>query len=272
MKFYQNLKNKLISNNFIKKSQELMKNLWKSVPEQVRRLSILLIVLAVVFVIVTSILVPSDFGEYGHYRGSAIGEIVSQEMQYAGQEVCFDCHEDMVDLKKTGYHRDVACEVCHGPAAKHAEEPGSVELLSPTERGYCPLCHEYLPARPTGFPQIVSASHNPIQPCISCHEPHDPKPSVTPAECMACHAEIARVKSISHHVNVACTECHVTGEEHKISPRDNLPTKPVTREFCGQCHGQDSTIETVASKVDLSDHYNRYVCWQCHYPHLPEAE
>ncbi len=272
MKTFRNFISKQISINFNKKRWEPMKKLWKKIPEQVRLLSVLLIIIAVVIIVLSSILIPADFGEYGHYRSSAVEEVASQEMEYAGQEVCFDCHDEMVELKKTGYHKDVSCEVCHGPAAKHAEEPGSVELLSPTERGYCPLCHEYLPARPTGFPQIVSASHNPIQPCISCHEPHDPKPPETPKECMACHAKISRVKSISHHVYVPCTRCHETPEEHKTSPHYIQPTKPLTREFCGQCHGLDATEQTATRKVDLATHYERYVCWQCHYPHLPEAE
>ena len=57
----------------------------KKIPEQVTRLSILLIILIVVFIFVRSRLVPPDFGEYGHYRSSAIDEIVSQEIKYAGQ-------------------------------------------------------------------------------------------------------------------------------------------------------------------------------------------
>ena len=187
-----------------------MNSFWKKVPEQVTRLFLMLIFFVTAFIFMRSILVPSDFGKYGHYRASAIDEIVSQEIKYAGHTICYDCHDDIVDLKKTGYHKNVACEVCHGAAAIHVDDPGELKLQAPRERGYCPLCHEYIPSRPTGFPQIVSASHNPIKPCISCHEPHDPKPPQTPKECDACHAEISRTKSLSHHVYVDCTVCHHT--------------------------------------------------------------
>ncbi|MFQ5825656.1 MAG: cytochrome c3 family protein, partial [bacterium] len=196
---------------------------------------------------------------------------VSQEIQYAGHEVCAECHDDIMAVKSAGYHKNVACEVCHGPAAAHTEDPGTVELQAPRGRGYCPLCHEYLPSRPTGFPQIVSASHNPIKPCITCHEPHDPKPSETPKECSACHATIARSKAISHHAYVPCTRCHETSEEHKLSPRQFLPSKPDTREFCGGCHAEDAASPKGTPRVDMVAHGERYVCWQCHYPHLPEA-
>ncbi len=169
---------------------------WRKIPEQIRRLVALSVILIVLFLIVRALLIPPDFGKYGHYRASAVDNIVSQKLRYAGQVECVECHEDHVAVKNAGYHKNLACEVCHGPAAEHIENPGEVELLAPRGRGYCPLCHEYLPARPTGFPQIVSDSHNPMKPCIACHEPHDPKPPETPRECSACHAQIARTKAI----------------------------------------------------------------------------
>ena len=243
----------------------------KKVPEQVTRLSVLLILLIVAFIFLRTTLVPPDFGKFGHYRASAIDEIVSQEMKYAGHEICYDCHDDIVEIKSVGYHKNVACEVCHGPAAIHSDDPDELELKAPRGRGYCPLCHEYLPSRPTGFPQIVAASHNPMKSCISCHEPHDPKPPETIKECKACHAEISRTKSLSHHVYVECTHCHQTSEEHKIQPREFLPSKPTSREFCGSCHAEDADSPEEIPRVDILSHGERYMCWQCHYPHLPEA-
>jgi hypothetical protein len=181
-----------------------------------------------------------------------------------------DCHDDVVDTKYEGYHKTVACETCHGPAAAHTED-SDVALTAPRERGRCPLCHEYLASRPTGFPQIVAESHNPLKPCISCHDPHDPVPPETPTECAACHAAIARTKAVSHHVYVGCVQCHETPEEHKVSPRAHRPTKPATREFCGSCHADDAVTEEDIRTIDMDTHGGRYGCWQCHYPHLPEA-
>ena len=244
---------------------------WNKIPEQVKRLAILVVILFALFVVVRTVLVPSDFGEYGHFRASAVEEIASQEIRYAGHEICTDCHDDVAETKRVGFHRNVACEVCHGPAAGHIDDPEEVVLEAPRERGYCPLCHEYLPSRPTGFPQIVTASHNPMKPCASCHDPHDPVPPETPKECAACHATIARTKAISHHVYVDCLRCHEAPEEHRANPREFRPTKPAGREFCGGCHAKDAPGEKGIPRVDLETHEERYVCWQCHYPHLPEA-
>ena len=241
-------------------------------PEQVKRLFPLLIIVVALIVSARSFLIPEDFGEYGHFRASALEEAVLREMKYAGRAACADCHDDLVEIKARGFHKNVACEVCHGPAAAHIEDDEAVELRVPRERGYCVLCHEYLPSRPTGFPQIVADTHNPRTPCFECHEPHDPKPPETPQNCSACHATIARTKLVSHHANVDCIVCHETSEGHKIDPRDFIPPKPTTRAFCGSCHGEDADSSPRIPRVDMDSHGTGYVCWQCHYPHLPETQ
>ena len=250
---------------------ERLRRAWSRFPEQAKRLIVLLVIIVAVFIPVRGLLIPGDFGKYGHYRASALEEAAALDIKYAGHQICNDCHDDVVDTKAGGYHHTVSCEVCHGPAAAHTDDPEAFVPEAPRQRGYCPLCHEYLASRPTGFPQIVTASHNPLKPCISCHNPHDPVPSETPRECEACHAAIARTKAVSHHVYIECTYCHDAPEEHKIAPRQHRPSKPATREFCGGCHAEDATTETVIARIDMETHEEQYVCWQCHYPHLPEA-
>lgn len=249
-----------------------MKRILKNIPEQIKRLSIPIVIIVASFFLMRHFLIPDDFGKYGHYRASAIDETASQAIKYIGHGVCEDCHDDVVEEKNRSYHRDVMCEVCHGPSAAHVEDPGGNQLSAPRERGYCPLCHEYIPARPTGFPQIVSESHNPMKACIACHDAHDPRPPDVPKECEACHAEIARTKAVSHHLNISCTRCHETSEEHKVSPRDFRPEKPLMREFCGECHADNAEASKEITRIDMTTHGERYVCWQCHYPHMPETK
>lgn len=245
---------------------------WRRTPEQARRLFVVLIVVVVVFVPVRRMLVPADFGKYGHYRASALDDAAAMPLAFAGQVVCNDCHDDVVDIKSHGYHGNLSCEICHSPALAHTENPDSIVPPAPRDRGYCPICHEYNESRPTGFPQILSESHNPLKPCISCHNPHDPVPPETPKECTACHAAIGRSKEASHHVYLECTRCHDAPDEHRVSPREHRPSKPTSREFCGGCHAQDADSSPDIPRVDLETHGERYVCWQCHYPHNPEAQ
>jgi hypothetical protein len=251
---------------------EKVQQAWRRIPDQGKRLVVLLAIVVVVFIPVRSSLIPDDFGKIGHYRASALQEAAALDIQYAGHQLCNDCHDDIVETKATGHHLNVNCEVCHGPSYAHAEadDPDEMLPIAPRGRDHCPMCHGYLASRPTGFPQIVTDSHHPLKACISCHDPHEPAPDTPPTECEACHATIARTKALSHHIYIECTHCHSATEEHKLAPRQHRPTKPRSREFCGECHAEDTDVKDVTT-VDMETHGEGYVCWQCHYPHLPEA-
>lgn len=196
--------------------------------------------------------------------------------KYAGALACNKCHSAQREFIDGGYHRGVACETCHGPALNHvtAEFPSKQKPTVPKGRGFCPTCHEYAVSRPRGFPQITVISHNPTKPCIECHDPHDPKPPNVPGECSACHNKIERAKLVSPHALLQCTTCHEAPEGHKITPRAVKPTKPTAREFCGKCHAKDTTDKDAvksAPRIELATHNAKYLCWECHYAHMPEV-
>jgi len=238
-------------------------------PQQVPRLLAVFLLAAVALIAARSLLIPDTFGDLGHYRAAAIDSIIAHEKKYAGHQECALCHASIAEERLASNHSGVRCEVCHGPAANHVADPMSVKPGAPRERGFCILCHEYNPSRPTGFPQIEPVSHNPLTPCMSCHDPHAPEPPTVPGECGACHGQIARQKAVSHHAMLDCTMCHQTPEQHKVNPRSVRPSKPQDRSFCGGCHAQ--AIPNIP-QIDLRTHNATYQCWQCHYPHFPETQ
>ena len=79
-----------------------------------------------IFILLRSYLVPKSYGQYGHYRGDALAEIKAQPVIYAGHQACEACHSDVLEVKIKGKHARVNCEACHGPLAKHADDPGGV--------------------------------------------------------------------------------------------------------------------------------------------------
>lgn len=241
------------------------------IPQQVPRLLAVFAVAALGLIVARSVLIPDTFGDIGRYRAAAIDSIVAHPKKYAGHQECVLCHGSVNERRVQGNHRGLSCEVCHGPAASHVAAPMDVKPSAPRGRGFCPLCHAYNAARPTGFPQIDPVAHNPLTPCITCHEPHEPEPPAVPEECSACHGQIARQKAVSHHATLPCTTCHDAPEQHKVSPRDVTPTKPANREFCGGCHAPDAPSPQRIPRVDLRSHGEGYPCWQCHYPHYPET-
>lgn len=214
---------------------------------------------------------PAEMKDRKVQEANATAREAARPVKYAGAQACDDCHEDMVQTKAGGYHRNLSCETCHGPCSQHIEDPVGFQPPAPRDRQFCPKCHAYNLSRPMGFPQVNPVTHNPMKPCITCHEPHDPKPPTgVPGECMACHGEIQRTKDLSPHALLECTTCHETPEAHKLTPREVLPSKPSTREFCGTCHASGTRKDDVP-QINLATHGAKYMCWQCHYPHMPEV-
>jgi len=244
-------------------------------PIQIRRLLVIFVIIMTSFLVFRKLMISENFGEFGHYPPAAVDSLMSQEMKYAGHNSCNDCHDDIVDIKKASQHINVNCEACHGPALDHvASFEGDETILpfAPRERGYCPLCHKYDPAKPTGFPQIDPIMHNPGKPCIKCHDPHAPDPPSVPGQCSACHQGIARTKALSPHSVLECTQCHITPEEHRSNPHMARAGKPSTRADCGFCHSDMADSDKSIPRIDLDIHGEGYICWQCHYPHFPRVK
>jgi len=118
--------------------------------------------------------IPRSFGRYGPFRGDALAEISAQPVAFAGHAACENCHPDVAALKTSGVHKSVNCESCHGPLAKHADDPGTIKPVLPQVAKLCIRCHSENIAKPTGFPQVDAKEHSGGQACDTCHQPHSP--------------------------------------------------------------------------------------------------
>lgn len=128
----------------------------------------------IVFLGIRGYVVPKSFGQYGHYRANAINDIAASPIRFAGHEACETCHADVLDVKKAGKHARVNCEACHGPLAKHADDPASVTPAKLDTAALCVRCHAASAARPKSFPQVAAAEHSSGVACETCHQPHNP--------------------------------------------------------------------------------------------------
>src|ERR1035437_6077315 len=142
--------------------------------EHLFRFAGLFVLAFILFWVIRGYVVPKSFGQYGHYRGAAIGEIAARPVHFAGHEACETCHVDVLDVKKNGKPAHVNCEACHGALAKHADDPASVTPPKLDTAVLCVRCHEANAAKPKNFPQVASADHSSGLPCDTCHQPHSP--------------------------------------------------------------------------------------------------
>ena len=137
------------------------------------RFALLFVIAFVAFLVIRHFVVPKTFGEYGHYRGAAIGEIAARPVHYAGHDTCETCHADIAETKKAGKHTTVNCEACHGPLQIHADDP-SIQPPKLDTAVLCIRCHAASAAKPKGFPQVDADQHSGGLPCETCHKPHSP--------------------------------------------------------------------------------------------------
>ena len=138
------------------------------------RPALVLIAALGVFMVVRAAVIPKDFGKFGHYRPGALDTIRAKPISYAGQDTCVLCHEEQAKVRASGRHAHVACEACHGPQAKHANDPGALKPTLPDVANLCRRCHEKDAAKPPSFPQVVTAEHSGGALCTTCHVPHNP--------------------------------------------------------------------------------------------------
>ena len=138
------------------------------------RPAIVLLVGLGIFLVVRAAVIPKEFGKYGHYRPGALEMIREHPVSYAGQDTCVMCHDDQATVRAAGRHAQVACEACHGPQAKHADDPGRYKPKLPDVATLCARCHEKDAAKPKTFPQVVTAEHSGGMLCNTCHQPHNP--------------------------------------------------------------------------------------------------
>ena len=138
------------------------------------RVAVLFAAAFLTFLLVRSLLVPSDFGRYGFYRAGALGDIAARPVAFAGETACVACHAKTFEERHDTRHASLHCEACHGPLEAHARTP-DVKPAALDPKQPCIQCHARIAGRPAFVPQVVVADHSGDAECTACHNPHTPK-------------------------------------------------------------------------------------------------
>ena len=150
------------------------------------KLIIALVVVGVAGFIARQVFTPESLGQYGHYRGADIADQKNVPVRLHTNESCFQCHKPIRRIHKTGVHKTVSCEICHGPYGDHIEDGKKIGAL-PVKSGQdithlCLRCHnKVIQARPrksikmVGLPEHLEEKKVRIDhTCDQCHMVHDP--------------------------------------------------------------------------------------------------
>lgn len=159
---------------------EHTKHIWRAV--------LVLVAVALIGIVVRHFLVPSSFGQRGHYRYDSLAEYMDIPLVYGGVKACAEeCHPEQLKNRNEGKHATVSCEVCHMPLADHVKD-GEVIAEMPKNLSHelCLFCHQEVRTRRETMPQISIREHL-IEPevigaedeipegiCAECHDVHAP--------------------------------------------------------------------------------------------------
>jgi cytochrome c553 len=170
-------------------------------------------------------LTDDSYYRFGYYRADAVPELTEGDPLYLGSPYCLDqCHQERAADWRNGAHQPVQCEVCHGPDPAHPDD--KITLIPADPIRLCSACHEAMPSRPAGQPQIVLGAHpfadGEIMPCIECHDPHAPGPVVREEKTDAVDSRTAAPPETAAPAPPGaskCAKCHgKQGEGVKKSP------------------------------------------------------
>ncbi len=155
------------------------------------RLLLVLFVIGAVFIGIRALAIPDSWDNQRWYRKEALAQLQSLPMQFGGNHSCkeSECHEPpkrhqaKLDAVTNGNHNGMACEVCHGPLARHAKDGEKIDDAEMTAANeLCLSCHRQLISRPEQFAQFSETllyhellDVRKITPCRACHDPHEPK-------------------------------------------------------------------------------------------------
>ena len=203
--------------------------------------------------------------------------------QYAANDVCKTCHQDIWDKHFAGTPHSAllkgkqhGCQDCHGPAQAHVDAGGDptkiirFETLSPAQSAaICLKCHQSS-LETQNFATSVHLSNG--LSCTTCHNPHNFKDvnfllvkSQTDL-CFSCHsaqkAEFSR--PFRHRVDVGliqCSDCH--NPHGTIETRDQVRTAAGQFPICTKCH-TDTMGPFVFEHASVRTENG---CLNCHVPH-----
>ncbi len=182
------------------------------------------------------------------------------EAQYAGDEICLMCHEDMTEAFNANPHAgatstlghpsgSISCEACHGPGMEHADAGGERELLERVFRDLgtaeigeaCLACHAGSRKHANDMASTHAAADVSCSTCHSVHEAERPAGLLkesTPALCLSCHQSVKSsfMAADRHGLEkglVSCESCH--------SPHGSIEPAMLARpmlngELCSVCH------------------------------------
>lgn len=178
-------------------------------PKHIKRLLMLLALLALAFIGGKWLFTPASFWAYGHYRAASVGEIASAAPTYRDPASYSAAYPQVYATWSANIHKVVKCQDCHLAPPDPQVAGGALPMPSDSLK-LCPICHARIVGRPSSMPQIDVVSHAQGRQCTSCHNPHSPlfAPDGKPIAVASAAGTAAADTAAGQTLSARCAGCH----------------------------------------------------------------
>ena len=241
--------------------------------KHIKRLLIVITVIAVVAFSARYLARDKSFYQYGHYRGDAPAEVASKLPKIQGSASCQSCHKAIYTEWTSGIHRKAIkdnavvgvviksgpnCEVCHTPAGNH---PSKEPMPLSVEDRITTITHLERHTHSSNIPgrKLMLAPDDMRSVCMSCHEKTAGRPKFQPQVVVNAHAGEEQ-----------CTTCHnphTTKIDFEQVPRmvkmkkviaTNASAGKAVAANCATCHGANG-VSTSPAIPNLAGQHPDYI-------------
>ena len=222
--------------------------------KHIKRLLIVIAVIAVVAFSARYFARDKSFYQYGHYRGDAPAEVASKLPKIQGSASCQSCHKAIYTEWTSGIHRKTIkdnavvgvviksgpnCEVCHTPAGNH---PSKEPMPLSVEDRVTTITHSKKHTHASNIPgrKLMLTQDEMRGVCMSCHEKTAGRPKFQPQVVVKAHA--------GEELCTTCHNPHTTKIDFDRVPRmvamkkvnvSNAGAGKAVSANCATCHGNN---------------------------------
>ncbi len=241
--------------------------------KHIKRLLMVIAVIAVVAFSARYLARDKSFYQYGHYRGDAPAEIASKLPVHQGSASCQSCHKAIYTEWVNGIHHKATkdnvlvgmvvkpgpnCEVCHTAAGNH---PSKEQMTLSIEDRVTTITHSHEHVHASNIPgrKLLLSPDVMRGLCMNCHEKLAGRPKVQPQIVVNTHAG-----------EELCTTCH-NPHNTKID-FDHVPRMVAMKKVevgiasagkkvsvnCASCHGT-AGVSTSGAIPNLAGQHATYL-------------
>ena len=241
------------------------------IPEQVKRLAVVIGVIVAGVLVTRFYVIPRSLVSTELHRSTTVERELAKPVKFAGSETCQGCHEEVGVKKNKSFHRNLVVRGVPRAGGAARRRPGGREAAGAARPEVLPGLPRLRRIEADGLPADQSDRSQPPQ---AVHRV--PQPARPDAARDARGPARPATRRSSGRRRCPATRCwparRATRCPSSTRRRRGPRCRPSRRRASSAPSATGRTRRRRSRRRSTSTtHGTPYLCWQCHYPHLPEG-